>query len=659
MWITAQELTQVTGMPKTTQGVAKKARLEGWEKRTAKGVRGGAYEYNVFSLSIYDQARVLKSKNKIMIGNQILDKPEPKEKSYCADVLWAKWEKATDKQKEEAKTKALIVTTVRQLISSGSKTVQALETVSEANNEPLGNVSRWYFSTKKREQSDLLPALLSGNVCRNYSSRQYQMTPEAWDFFVANYFRPEQPAFNACYQMLCDVAKERGWDIPHKSSLRRKIEREITPQQQVLWRKGEHALMQLYPAQQRSVIELDALEWINGDGYLHNVFVKWYNGEILRPKTWIWQDVRTRKILAYYCDVSENSDSIRLSLADVIENYGIPKHVTIDNTRAAANKWLTGGVPNRYRFKVKPDEPMGIIPMLGIQLHWSSVMFGKGHGQAKPIERAFSHGGLGELVDKHPLLAGAYTGANVLEKPDNYNSKNAVDVDVFLKALEQGIAMFNSKPNRNTEVCGGVMSFDDAFNASYQSSVIKKATAEQRRLLLLSSESVTVRFDGTFTIDAGGSIRGAKNRYYNEKLIGIRPNKVVIRFDPRSLHDSVLVYTLDGRFICDAQCLERVAFGDTQAAREHKRERTQFVKRHKEAAKNQKRMSILEVQALLPDVELSEQPESKVVEILKAEHAKNGVAIDDDADKSTADVLDFDSAFDAGLKKLVAKNNKE
>ena len=91
MWITAQELTQVAGMPSTVQGILYKAKIENWERRRAQGIKGGAYEYNVFSLSIYDQARVLKSKNKIMIGNQILDKPEPKEKSYCAVVLWAKW----------------------------------------------------------------------------------------------------------------------------------------------------------------------------------------------------------------------------------------------------------------------------------------------------------------------------------------------------------------------------------------------------------------------------------------------------------------------------------------------------------------------------------------------------------------------------------------
>ena len=641
MWVTAQELIKVSGMPTTTQGVAKKARLEGWEKRTAKGVRGGAYEYSILSLSDYHRALVLKAKNKIMLGNQIFDKPKPAEKRYCAEALWSKYEKANDKQKEEAQKRVLIIAAVRQLIGTGCKIVEALETIAQTHNEPKGNIKRWYYETKKIASSDLLPALLSGNATRDFSSRYGDISPEAWDFFVADYFRPEQPAFNTCYQRLCDAAKSHGWVIPHKSSIRRRVKREITHEQKVLWREGEHALMQLYPAQQRSVTELSAMEWINGDGYLHNVFVKWYNGEILRPKTWIWQDVRTRKILAYYCDISENSDSIRLSLADVIERYGIPKHITIDNTRAAANKWLTGGVPNRYRFKVKPDEPLGIIPMLGIQLHWSSVMFGKGHGQAKPIERAFSHGGLGELVDKHPLLAGAYTGANVLEKPDNYDSKNAIDVDTFMKALEQGIAAFNAKPNRNTEICGGAMSFDDAFKESYESSVIKKATAEQRRLLLLPSEAVTVRFDGTFTLDAGGSIRGAKNRYYNEQLIGLRPNKVVIRFDPRNLHESVLVYTLDGRFISSAECLNRVAFGDTQAAREHKRQRTQFVKRHKGAAENQKRMSILEVQALIPDAEPQEKVESKIVEVFVPKK-----------ETSEAEPFNFDDAFQRGVAKM-------
>jgi len=43
-------------------------------------------------------------------------------------------------------------------------------------------------------------------------------------------------------------------------------------------------------------------------------------------------------------------------------------------------------------------------------MHWTSVVAGKGWGQAKPVERAFGVGGLEEYVDKHPALAGAYTG---------------------------------------------------------------------------------------------------------------------------------------------------------------------------------------------------------------------------------------------------------
>ena len=39
----------------------------------------------------------------------------------------------------------------------------------------------------------------------------------------------------------------------------------------------------------------------------------------------------------------------------------------IDNTRAAANKDVTGGVKNRYRFKVSEDEPLGLIPQLGAE----------------------------------------------------------------------------------------------------------------------------------------------------------------------------------------------------------------------------------------------------------------------------------------------------
>ncbi|MFB9087713.1 transposase domain-containing protein [Erwinia tracheiphila] len=296
------------------------------------------------------------------------------------------------------------------------------------------SVRRWYYLARPFDRTDWLAALV-GKHGRNLSTRkkkEAECSPDAWDFLLADYLRPEQPALRTCYARLKEAATAHGWTIPSLSSLRRKLEREVPTEQMVLLREGEHALMQLYPAQERSVLELDAMEWINGDGYQHNVFVRWFNGEVIRPKKRgsgrIFVAV---KILGWRTDVSENSDSIRLALADVVGQYGIPKHITIDNTRAAANKWMTGGVPNRYRFKVKEDDPKGIIPLLGIKtaLDQRAVLV---RGTVRPSRLNV----LSLTADcvrwwiNIPCWPGAYTGASPMAKPDNYGER-VVEARVF------------------------------------------------------------------------------------------------------------------------------------------------------------------------------------------------------------------------------------
>ena len=84
--------------------------------------------------------------------------------------------------------------------------------------------------------------------------------------------------------------------------------------------------------------------------------------------------------------------------------------------------------------KVKADDPLGIFPMLGVKVHWTSVHNGRGHGQAKPIERAFGIGGLIASVERAPsALARA-----------RYRSRSFVwvkipptELDAFLRASAQ------------------------------------------------------------------------------------------------------------------------------------------------------------------------------------------------------------------------------
>lgn len=619
-WFSINDVLGLAGLPSSVMGVHKMAKREGWVSRRKEGVRGKALEFAVSSLPPTVQAALLRKSGKVKVGGMTLDLPKPKAPRYCKEQLWANWSKANDKAHDKAKERVKAVQAVHALVASGSTLMQAYEHISAEFDIALPTLRRYCAAVKGFDDSDWLAVLVPKQqqaALENRAGKLAKVSEQAWEFFKTDYLRNGKPNAASCYEFLKTAAKEHGWVIPSLNSLMRRMDLEVPKAQQVMLREGEHALMQLYPPQERSIEGLEAMEWINGDGYLHNVFVKWFNGEILRPKTWFWQDVYSRKIIGWRTDISENTDSIRLSLMDVCSKYGIPREITIDNTRAAANKWMTGGVPNRYRFKVKEDDPVGIIPMLGIKLHWSSVLLGKGHGQAKPIERAFGNGGLENYIDKHMALEGCYTGPNPMEKPDNYGERAADAVD-FLRIVAEGVAMYNAKLGRNTEACRGVMSFDQAFEQSYAQATVRKATSEQLTMMLLQSEACRVDpKHGSITLESGGTIRDRKNRYYHQDLAPYAGQKVVARFDPQRLHEAVIVTTLNGLHICEATCLEKVAFGDTQEAREHKRKRTQFVKANKAAALAKKSMSTMEAAALLPSISDEEAPEAKVVEMVR------------------------------------------
>lgn len=662
-WFTSSELVGTPGMPTTDRqirNIIKTLSDEAPEKvRQRQGSK--ANEIHISLLPPVVQAALLRKAGKVVVGGMTLDLPKPKAPRYCKEQLWARWGKANTKAHEKAKARVAAVQAVRALVQNGSSLMEAYQHISDEFDIALPTLRRYCSAVKGFDDSDWLAVLLPKHQESATANRKSKLAPvseRAWEYFKADYLAPEKPNASSCYERLKLAAKAHGWVIPSLDSLMRRMALEIPRQQLVMLREGEHALMQLYPPQVRSVADLDAMQWINGDGYQHNVFVKWFNGEILRPKTWFWQDVYSRKIIGYRCDISENTDSIRLSLMDVCSKYGIPREITIDNTRAAANKWLTGGVKNRYRFKVKEDDPLGIIPMMGIQLHWSSVILGKGHGQAKPVERAFGVGGLEEYVDIHPALRGCYTGPNPMEKPDNYGER-AVDAEEFLRVLAEGVAMYNAKSGRETEACHGVMSFDQAFEQSYRQATVRKATREQLLVMLLQSEATRVSKHGTIELESGGTIASRSNRYYHPDLAQYAGQKVIARFDPQNLHAAVMVTTLQGLHICEAECLAPVAFGDTQQAREHKRKRTQFVKANKQAALAQKSMSALEAAALLPSISDEPAPESKVVEMVRTLPASIGNAAVAIEHSDHEPDMDFDSRFQAGVASLIAaKKNR-
>lgn len=661
MFITAGDIVGLPGLPGSIQG-ARKA-LRKWAaksdamKRKASGSVAVEYDINCLPESV--RAALLLSRGCVETSRGIIElsRPQPQTAAeYDRVQLWQCWERASESQRERAKKWLNAVTLAAELIDASISVQTAFNSVASELNINATTLRDRYYSAQAFDRKDWAPVMLDKRAGRQVTVKKAEYDESAWDFLLADYLRNEAPTLFKCYERLQLAAKEHGWRIPtYKTALRRvnKLDKAMV----VACREGEHALMRLLPAQQRTVAGLATLQWINGDGYQHNVFVKWFNGEIVRPKTWFWQDVKTRRIIGWRCDMTENMDSIRLSFMDVIKKYGIPEdfHITIDNTRAAANKWLTGGVKNRYRFKVREDDPKGLFVVIGGNIHWTSVVAGKGWGQAKPVERAFGVGGMEEYIDKHPALAGAYTGPNPQAKPENYASR-AVDAELFLQTIAEGVAMFNARIGRDTEMCEGRYSFDQVFERDFPNTIVRKPTEEQLRMFLLPAEAVTVKFNGEFTLHAGGSLLNQKNRYHNAALMGISPRKVVVRFDPQDLHGDVYCYTLDGRFLCAASCIEKVGFGDTQAAREHGLAKKQLHKATKALVKATIKKDALEVSELMPRLTEPEPPESRVVGIFRP--VGNTVIVqppdtEDDYDE------EMERNFQKGLERLAARQETD
>lgn len=430
--------------------------------------------------------------------------------------------------------------------------------------------------------------------------READCDPAAWESFKTDYLRLEKPTAEQCFRNLQRLAEQEGWQIPRSAkSLVNRIRREIHPDAIVLAREGAEALSKRRPPQIRERPQR-AMEAVNADGHVVDVFVRWPDAKKPeRPTLVAWQDIHSGKILSWRLDRTENADGYRLSFADLLRKYGIPQHVFLDNSRASAAKGLTGGKDKRFRFKVKRDDPVGLLTQLVGQknIHWTTPY----HGQSKPIERAFRD--LATDIAKDHRLRGAYTGPNPQEKPANYDEKKGVPLDKFLAVLKDGIARHNARHGRRGLGMDG-RSFDEVFKQSYEQHAdsIARPTEAQLTRWLLGAEGVTAHKDS-------GAVTLFGTRYFSERLVeklagrSAAKRKVVVRFDPDNLTLPVVVETLDGVFLAKADPQGAVKHIDTRAARETARDQSRLRRHARKHLEISKSMSDREYEQLLDQVD--------------------------------------------------------
>lgn len=580
-WFSAQQLTDLETMPSSPQGINKKARVENWVKRQVQGIRGIGYEYAFTSLPQETQAELLlktapKDQNKANTAGT---------PAQMSESAWNVLSSATLAQERRAERRFNAVLKLARLIENGEKLMTALDKVvafyaeiedKTAEKISKGSLKRWWYKVKNFPQRDWLPMLL--DRIGEESENRFTDIPElAWQFFLKDYLRKSKPKFSVCYHRLTLAAEENGWEIPSIMTFKRKLAREFTEAEITLARDGEHALRELTAPQIRTVAHLEAYEIVNGDGYQHNVFVDWYEdgkSKPIRPKTWFWQDVRTRRILAYCVDDSENGDQIRQATLRMIKQYGIPKKILMDNTRAASDKQTT---QQRKRGKQTKNGVTveGMFDRLGIKVIRTLVFKGRGNGRAKPIERAFRRDSLPAYVDGDVRLEKYFTGWSVTEKTEDYQFKKGANKALFLEILEQGVRQWNDKADRETELGQGIYSANQLWARDYAQTTQVFATEEQLRQLMMLGESTKVDKHGRFTLKAGYVLNNQRNIYEAPALIGGNVGNVIVRYDPDNLHGTVHIYDQNGVYLCDAECVEKTAFDSEEGARIQRRLETQ------------------------------------------------------------------------------------
>lgn len=571
-WFTAAELADLAlpGLPGTKRKVNERADRENWalsvddngmpRARPRKG-RGGGLEYHLSLLPDAAKAELVRRGIAWVPAND----------EYAVAVTrqahgWAWFELQSDKVKAEAQRRAAIIDMVDGFEAAGMGRTAAVNATAQAQKIGAGTVFNWLRLVNGVAREDRLPALAPR---RKGGGKEAEVDAGAWDQLKSDYLRAERPTFSSCYWRTVHLyAEPRGITLPSEKTLLRKLEREVDPRLVIAMRKGMDAVKAMVPAQERSVAHLHAMEHVNIDGHKFDVFVRFPDGKIDRPILVGIQDVFSKMMLAWRVGDTESALLTRLAFADLFKRWGIPKRATMDNGRAFASKWISGGIANRYRFKVREEEPLGLLPSLGIGVKWTTPF----SGQSKPIERAWRD--LADFIAKDPRCAGAWSGNHIDNKPENYREK-AVPLEDFIQIVEEGMRIHNERTGRQTETTRGG-SFADTFLKSYAVSPIGRATEEHMRLALLTGEQLRAdRKSGFVTI--------ADNRYWSADLSKHAGQLLTIRFDPDDLSLPIHVYNNGGRFLCTADRWAASRFDDMSEAKRSAKLRADMRKTVKKA----------------------------------------------------------------------------
>jgi hypothetical protein len=485
------------------------------------------------------------------------------------EALWARYELAPAGTKAKAQRRLEIVLAYDELERTGVAKKEIERSLRERYAKEASPPTLWRLREAVRGQDRglWLPLLLPRWTGR---SAKAEFSEAGWRWILSEWGITSRPALKPIWIRAREMAAAEGWTIPSLDAVQRRIE--LLPHwMKVYLREGREALASLYPCQERAYDQPVHALW-GCDGRKHDLMVVWEDGSVSRPILVVWLENRTRYPLSWRFTKSETAEVFALTFKAAAERTGaLPEKVLLDNGRGFASKMLTGGIPNRYRFKARDDDPLGVFPALGIEVGWAMP----DHGQSKPIEsfwRTFAE------MDKRSDFTGCYVGNKPDMKPADFDLKKAIPIDKLRSIVDETMQRYVETPHRGDGMDG--LSPRAAYEKLLPEATPRPVTAAQLRLCLLAVEGVKIGKDGRVRIRGFGG-----NGYSAEELAALpRDRTYTARYNPFDAREPIYLY--DGtRLLCECRLVDRVGFGDREKAKEHQRSRNDFVKSKKETAR--------------------------------------------------------------------------
>jgi putative transposase len=369
----------------------------------------------------------------------------------------------------------------------------------------------------------------------------YKMIPEAYDYLMALYLNNKKRSVAYCYRLLEAKAEVEGWTLPDLRTVQRIIADLPEAVKMAARETSKTVYDKCLPYTQRDNSTVLANQVWVGDHFRCDFFVKGKNGKWVRPWLTAWLDMRSRKFVSWMVCENPSSSTIIASFAKAALDpaIGLPKEIYIDNGRDYCSKEFAGTGHRTRKSAADADKVKTMLESLQVDVHFALPA----NGRAKVIEREFRVVAE-EICREFPT----WCASKKEDRPENLQKLLKKDLPHMTVTLEDAAQIMGDyfkfiKNKRVTNGKGRAGEYPDQTFEKYRMPYRAAGRDVMKLLLTRHSQPLVVR---------NGQITFKKKAYFAEELVLRYGEKVYIRYNEDAM-DSVSVWSLEDRYICDAR----------------------------------------------------------------------------------------------------------